>query len=111
MSLAAAILAARGLQQSSLEEWLPALGHPGTITIDGIDYACAINLSGIRARETEQGTERTQTFRADVRKAVLATQPAKNTLITASGFEFFVDPEAEQVDNGLTWIIRARRTV
>lgn len=102
---------ARAMAQLSRERILPALGNPAHFTLNDVDYAAAIRLTGVRPDLTADGQRSEQTVRITVRKSLLSAPPEFNTPVTVAGFEFLIDPNQEQKDTGDTWIIRAKRQV
>lgn len=102
---------ARQAAQVAREEILPAIGNPSFFVLNGMEYAAAISLSGIRPDLQSGGHAREQTLTARVRKSVLPDQPGLQDTLTCAGYNFMVDPSQEQKDSGDLWIIRARRTL
>lgn len=97
--------------ESQAADWDEAVDG-GTFTLAGTSYNAAIVRSGVRKAFDDHGHgQQVETLRIDVRKDVLATRPADSAIITCGGVEWFLDPDAAQVDAGLTWIMRYKRVV
>lgn len=112
----AAILKARQRRQSGALSASGSEGgkeqvQPGTITIGGTNYACAVHLGKIEYRmDTDSSNwKRLQPLTATVRKSLLATAPAKKSVIVFGGVNYQVDEVGGQNSTDVVWILKAER--
>lgn len=85
--------------------------QPGTIVINGTSYVCAVELGKIQYR-LDEGTgnwKRLQPLTATVKKTLLATAPAKKSVIVFGGANYQVDEVGGQNSADLVWVLKAER--
>lgn len=84
---------------------------PGTITIAGNSYVCAVELSKIEYRmETATGLwKRWQVLTATVQKSLLVTAPEKKSEILFQAVKYQVDEVGGQNSTDLVWTLKADR--
>lgn len=112
----AAVLKARQRRQSGALSASGSEGgkeqlQPGTINIGGTNYVCAVHLGKIEYRmdEGSGNWKRLQPLIATVKKTLLATAPAKKSVIVFGGANYQVDGVGGQNSNDLVWILKAER--
>lgn len=101
-----ALKAAKTRHQKSLEAH-----YPGTITIGGTSYACAVQIGGVEQRQSSTGSGFTpvQILSASVLKSRLPTAPASRSMITSNGQTWRVDQVAGDDACEVAWQITAVR--
>ena len=105
MSLATALAAARATQQTAQED-----ARTGTITIAGIDYACAIVRSPVQNEPTDSGWRREQTATVMIRKDLLTTVPTDDsTVYGIDGLEWFLVSVGGQDPTDIAWRLTVKR--
>jgi len=112
----AAVLKARQRRQSGA---LSASGkeggkeqlQPGTISISGTNYECAVHLGKVEYRmDAESGNWKAwQTLTATVKKSLMPTAPAKKTVVVFKSVNYKVDDVGGQNSTDLVWILKADR--
>ena len=85
--------------------------QPGVIVIASVDYACSAYLSPVQYKmdETTSLWKRWQTLTATVLKSLLATAPAKKSVITFNGADYQIDDVGGQNSTELVWVLKAER--
>lgn len=111
-----AVLKARQRRQSGVLSATGAEGgkeqlQPGTISIGGTQYVCAVHLGkiGYRMDEASGNWKRLQPLVATVKKSLLATAPAKKSVIVFGGANYQIDEVGGQNSTDLVWILKAER--
>lgn len=101
---ASAYRRARQLHQAALEAQ-----RPSGITINGVFYACAVELGAVEWIPTNGGSARGQKLRADILKTTLATPPSQKTVVTHEQVDFKVQDIGGQNAGDVSWVIHAVR--
>jgi hypothetical protein len=85
--------------------------QPGTITIGGTSYVCAVHLGKVEYRQNPDtgNWQRLQPLIATVRKALLAAAPGKKTVITFGGNQYQIDEVGGQNSTDLDWVLKSER--
>ena len=86
---------------------------PGTVRINGEDYACALDVGAIKPEWNERtmSTQMVQTAVARIRRALLATCPTMGLKVKARGLEWFIERQGEQSESALVWALHLKRVV
>ncbi|GEM_PF-1734610 len=85
--------------------------QPGSISIGGTSYVAAVHLGEVQHRmDTTTGLwRRLQPLVATVRKVLLATAPAKKSVITFGTVIYQIDDVAGHNATDLVWTLKAER--
>ena len=85
--------------------------EPGTVSIAGTSYVCAVYLSKVDYRQdAETGLWKAwQTLTVTVKKSLMPTAPVKKTVVIFGGVNFKVDDVGGQNSTDLVWVFKADR--
>lgn len=103
---ASAVLARRIQTQQALQTH-----YAGTITINEVDYACQVHVGSVEYEQLPEGegAKLIQRFVCTVLKTVLATVPARGTVLLHGGQRFQVGKTEGRSGAEPAWVVHAHR--
>jgi hypothetical protein len=100
------------LLESQTADWDQA-DAPGTVKINGTDYACSLDVGSIKPQWNDKTmtTHMVQLATARIRRTLLAACPALGAKVIARGLEWFIESLGEQDDAAIVWSLHLKRVV
>jgi len=100
------------LIRSKGSAWRKA-NRPGTITINGVPYACAVGTTPATTEwdSTLMVEKHIETLRIDLSKTLLATCPNEKTEILYNGKRFILASAGGQQSSAPDWVLHCKRNV